>query len=166
MNRLKNRDVHVLDASGILHSDIDYSKGAYIVTNSVLAEVLRDNARTAVDQGIRNGAVKVSDPRPDSVKKARAAAGETGDLLSLSAADLDVLALALERKGVIVSDDYAIQNVARRLGLQFSVAAQDGIKKEIVWEKKCPGCGRTQPQERRVCNVCGSKLKRVGRQTR
>jgi len=153
----------VLDASGILHSDLDHSGGRYLAPNSVLSEIASENAKTVVDQGIRNGRIKVVDPQPGSVEKATEAARETGDLANLSQADLEVLALALEKKAEILSDDYAIQNVARKLGIKYSVAAQEGIKKEYVWEKVCPGCGRSHPLESRVCRVCGSGLKRRGK---
>jgi UPF0271 protein len=153
----------VLDASGIIHSDLDYSTGEYLITNSVLQEIASENAKTVVNQAIRNGGIKITDPKTESVKKAAEAAQNTGDIKKLSPADLDVLALALEKKAEIVSDDYGIQNVAALLKIKCHATAQDGIKKEYVWEKTCPGCGLKHSIDFNTCEVCGTKLKRVGK---
>lgn len=153
----------VLDASGILHSDLDYSAGDYLITNGVLQEIVDGYARTVLDQGIRSGSIKVRDPKPESVKKVADAATKTGDVKKLSPADLGVLALALEEKAEIVSDDYGIQNVAALLRIKCHATAQDGIKKEYVWEKTCPGCGLRHSMDFDECEVCGTKLRRVGK---
>lgn len=153
----------ILDASGILHSDLDYSTGEYLITNSVLLEIASENAKAAVESALRGGGIRIVDPRPESVKKATEAAQKTGDIRSLSTADLDVLALAIERKAEIISDDYAIQNVAALLRIKCHTTAQDGIRREFVWEKTCPGCGLKHSMDFDECEVCGTKLRRVGK---
>ncbi|HEX69286.1 MAG TPA: hypothetical protein ENG10_03210, partial [Candidatus Bathyarchaeota archaeon] len=49
----------------------------------------------------------------------------TGDFKYLSQADIEVLALALQLKNsgenpTVVTDDYSMQNVANKLGIEFS----------------------------------------------
>ncbi|MEA3254726.1 MAG: ribonuclease VapC [Candidatus Altiarchaeota archaeon] len=153
----------VLDASGILHSDMDFSDGGYFITNSVLQELVVGNARLMVDLGIRSGYITVRDPSVECIEQVRETAKETGDIQRLSPADMDVIALALEYKADIVSDDYNIQNVSRALKLRYYITAQDGIKEQYKWEKMCPSCGLKQGMEFDVCRVCGSKLRRVGK---
>lgn len=151
----------VLDTSGILHSDMNFSDGGYFVTNSVLQELRDENARLAVDEGIRNAYITVRDPGRESMAKVRETAKETGDIQRLSQADMEVIALALEYKADIVSDDYCIQNVAKALKLRYHTITQDGIKEQYRWGKICPSCGLKYVMEYDVCKVCGSKLRRV-----
>ena len=56
----------------------------------------------------------------------------------LSEADKQVLALALELKGsgltpLIVTDDYSIQNVANKIGVEFTSLMTFGIKFRFKW---------------------------------
>jgi UPF0271 protein len=153
----------VLDACGILHSDLDFSTSKYYITNSVLAEIMDETAKMMVEQGIRKKNVKIKDPKAESIKTVSDAAGITGDIQRLSNADIDVLALALESNAEIVSDDYGIQNVANYLKIKYLTTAQKGITKTYVWEKICPGCGLKHSHDFKICEVCGTKLKRVGK---
>ncbi len=153
----------ILDACGILHSDLDFSAEDYYITNSVIAEIINETAKVMVDNGIRRGNLKIRDPKAEYIKKAKDAAKKTGDASKLSDADLDVLALAIESGAEIISDDYAIQNVAASLRLKYQTTAKEGIQKEYVWEKICPGCGLKHSPNYDICEVCGSKLKRVGK---
>lgn len=88
-------------------------------------------------------------------------ASETRDCEELSATDIDILAKALEYKdtSVLLSDDYAVQNVARVLGIEVKPVAQKKIKDVLVWEKQCTGC-RKRFETGDICPVCGSSLKK------
>jgi len=155
----------VLDTSGILHSDMDFSSSGYFIPNSILRELRDENAKLMVEQGIRNGYIRIRDPNVRSIEKVKETAKETGDLQRLSEADIEVIALALENKAEIVSDDYSIQNVARILKLRYHTMAQRGIKKQYKWGKVCPSCGLKYTAEFKVCKVCGSRLRWVGEET-
>lgn len=153
----------VLDTSGILHSDLDFSSCDYVITNSVLQELHDENSRLMVEHGIRNGYIKVREPKVEIIEKVKKTARETGDLYKLSNADIDVIALALENKAVVISDDYSIQNLAKILNLRYQTTAQEGIKKNYKWEKVCGACGLKHSAEFKTCEVCGSKLRLVGK---
>lgn len=154
------KHVKVIDSCSIIHSDKDYTGGGYVTTNSVLSELISDAVKFAVDQGIREGFIKIIDPAKEYVERVKSAAEETGDLINLSEADIDVLALSLQMKAELLSDDYAIQNVAKNLGIKYTPTNQEGIKGEIRWENRCPACRRKYPLEKNVCDVCGTHLRR------
>jgi len=84
----------------------------------------------------------------------------------LSKADTGVLALALElrtegKTPIIVSDDYAVQNVAEGIGIAYQPLATLGIREKFSWTYYCPACYRRYTQaDSQVCIVCGTKLKR------
>ena len=90
-----------------------------------------------------------------------------GDVVVLSTADTEVLALALDLKKnglspAIVSDDYAIQNVSETLDIDHASLATFGIAQKFDWIYYCPACFRkyTAEDAGRACRVCGTLLKR------
>lgn len=87
--------------------------------------------------------------------------------MALSRADASVLALALDlhkegKTPIIVSDDYAVQNVAEGAGISYQSLATLGIRQKFDWTFYCPACFRRYPGagDLEVCPVCGTKLKR------
>ncbi|NOZ58051.1 MAG: DNA-binding protein [Euryarchaeota archaeon] len=119
-----------------------------------------------VEVAREQGLLTVRSPGREYLQLAARAAERTGDVARLSQADIAVLALALElasagEEVVLVTDDYALQNVAASLGLRFSPVAELGIRRRFRWYKRCTGCGRRysagHPGE--SCPVCGSPLK-------
>jgi endoribonuclease Nob1 len=149
----------ILDASGIIRSSLDFSKGGFEMPPSVRAEIRGWAAHTAVEEAIAKGDIRVTDPEERHLKKVREAASKTGDDTVLSGADIDVLAVALKGAQTILTDDYAIQNTAAKLGLKTQPVTHDGIKKQVTWVFRCGGCGKkaTGPG---ICDVCGHKAKK------
>jgi UPF0271 protein len=95
---------------------------------------------------------------------------QVGDSFFLSETDKHVLALALELKTTacdpqIVTDDYSIQNVAKRLGIEFTSLATLGIRRVLEWIRYCPACHREYAANSAFteCVVCGTQLKRKPR---
>ena len=114
-----------------------------------------------------NGKVKVENPDKTYLEKAKNWAKEVGDLFFLSAADLQVLALALELKSrgyspLIATDDYSIQNVAKKVEIAFAPLATFGIRRRLQWLRYCPACHKTYSASYKSskCEVCGTQLKR------
>jgi len=92
---------------------------------------------------------------------------KVGDVGVLSKADREVLALALDLREsgllpVIVTDDYAIQNVSETLGVEHASLSTFGIAQKFDWIYYCPACFRRYKLEdaERPCRVCGTRLKR------
>lgn len=106
-------------------------------------------------------AMQVRAPDPRSVENIREASRKSGDLPVLSATDIDLLALATELGGTIVTDDYAIQNVAIHLGIPvLPIHQRPAVKR--TWKYRCPGCGRYY-NDVGECPVCGAVIKRKRR---
>jgi len=166
----KNRaNVLVLDASalvmGLNPSALDlptYSVPS--VTNELLPDTL-SYARFSTSQ--ESGHLTVKKPTSSSMKAVEEASSKVGDVGVLSRADLEVLALALDLRQsglspIIVSDDYAIQNVSETLGVEHASLATFGIAKKFDWIYYCPACFRryTVEDAGRPCRVCGTPLRR------
>ena len=101
----------------------------------------------------------VSEPTSTSLRKVREASSRTGDSTRLSPTDIEVLALALELKAQVLSDDYSLQNLATYLGIPFKPVGLKGIKDLRRWRWRCIGCGKVFDKEMPDCPICGSKLK-------
>ena len=113
-----------------------------------------------------SGKMRVQVPTDESLREVVSHAKLLGDRLVLSRADSNVLALALDLKKtgkvpIIVSDDYAIQNVAEGMGIGYQSLSSLGIRQKYKWTYYCPACfKRYIAGDVQVCGVCGTKLKR------
>ena len=119
---------------------------------------------------VETGKVRLKSPSEEASRQVEACAIEVGDSYFLSETDKKVLALALELKSdgcnpLVVSDDYSIQNVAKRLGIQFTSLATFGIRRVLEWKRYCPACRQEYAADfpSNECIVCGTKLKRKPR---
>ena len=151
----------LLDTSAIIRSDLNFSEGIYFITGKVLQELRDENIKFMVNSAIKKGNIKIADPREDSIQTVVDSAAETGDIKTLSETDIEIIATALEKDLIIVTDDYAIQNVAAKLNLNYETLVQEGIKQKVKWINVCEGCNKKYPPEvRGICSVCGSRLLR------
>lgn len=122
---------------------------------------------TRLTTAVGSAKLKIKQPSSEFVNKVRDASKKVGDVLSLSEADQQVLALSLELKSagyspLIVTDDYSIQNVAHQIGVEFAPLMTFGIRFRLHWILYCPACHKKYPSDYRlkVCEVCGTALKR------
>lgn len=164
----------VLDTGAVLAGLGPAQSGASggSVTRFVAPERVRDEVRPggptgrSLERQLDAGLVLVM-PTSAARERVREAARVSGDLPVLSPTDLDVLAAALDApEGAEVwSDDLAVQNVARRLGVAARPATGRAIRAEVVWHVRCTGCGRYPEAATPAgeCPVCGSPLKRTRR---
>ncbi len=151
----------ILDTSAILSRRVSLMQGNVVTTPSVLDEIRL--GKIARYTGFSSDMMDILAPGRESLSAAREAAEATGDLHELSSTDLDVIALCLDLHGILVTDDYAMQNVASRLGLEFMGADLKPIDRDIRWQYRCTGCGKTFQQHVEICPVCGHQTKRAVR---
>jgi UPF0271 protein len=113
-----------------------------------------------------SGKLKIQNPTVQALDLVWERAKALGDKVVLSKADASVLALSLDllkegRNPIVVSDDYAVQNVAEGIGVAYQPLANLGIREKFEWIYYCPACFRRYTDgELDVCEVCGTKLKR------
>ena len=102
--------------------------------------------------------VEVRHTKPKFIEKVKKKSKETGDFDVLSKADISILALALELGGTVVSNDFAVLNVAKSLSLEI-LGANKTITHQIEWVWYCPACKKIR-KNRGNCINCGTKTKR------
>jgi len=145
----------VLDTSFFFY-DISLDGDLY-TTPSVCDELVDIRSKGQFEKYSALG-LKVANPGKESLSRVDEASVKTGDAGVISGTDRELLALALELGAVLYTDDFAIQNVAGRLGVMV-VPMQQRKAKRIQWRYRCIGCGRYYGHDGE-CPVCGSALKR------
>lgn len=151
---------YIADSAVFIMGNCDIDSSLLITVPSVEDELKSRDAVLRFDLA-KEGGLRVEWPEPEMVKAVREKAEHTRDSEELSKTDLEVLAKALEHKekAVLLTDDYAVQNVAVQLGIEVKPIAQKKIRDLIIWQKQCIGCKQTFDRGD-VCPVCGSPLKK------
>ena len=101
----------------------------------------------------------IRDPEHQFVITANNTAKKSGDIPNLSDEDISTIALSLQLNAELVTDDFAISNVAKNLGIKVIPVMTNGIKNVITWKYYCPGC-KTNFSKVSECPQCGNRLKR------
>ena len=158
---------NILDTSALINWPIDALDGGFSVIGQ-RSEVERIAPERMLS--IETAEVKWISPSPESVQESAAIARKTGDLDGLSETDLHLLALAIDLRGHMHTDDYRLQNLCNSIGVRWSPVVSEGIKEVWNWEIRCSGCGtlvagaeKTRPASEGLwaCAECGSKLRVV-----
>ncbi len=167
--------VMVLDTSAFVAGFDPFSLSEDQVTSPKVEEEIKRNSMNKLrfETALENGRVKIQAPPQEFVNQIKSSSTKVGDSFKLSETDIELLALALELKLTgytpqIISDDYSIQNVAKKLGIDFSALATFGIKRLLEWIRYCPACYREYPtnSSAKECQVCGTTLKRKPRRNK
>ena len=150
-----------LDA-GAFYAGIPFlSSGSYCTTQAVFDEVKHiKKSHGAIEALIDAGSLQVIDSDKDSIEKAKVAARKTGDYQKLSQADFTILALALQLETTLLTDDYAVANVAAALKIPVESSSSKGIRETRKWIAYCSACGKAFGPTAKECPLCGNKLRR------
>lgn len=151
----------MLDA-GAFYTGIPFlSSGSYCTTRAVFDEIKHiKKSHGAIEALLDAGSLQVIDPDKKSIEMARDASKKTGDYQKLSHADFSVIALALQLQIKLLTDDYAVANVATVLKIPVESSSSKGIKETRRWIAYCSACGKAFGPEAKECPLCGNKLKR------
>ena len=153
-------DFRILDASAFYAGVPFRSSNDYYTTSLVYDEIkhIKKN-HDALGILLEARKLKIKDSDKESTEAAIKAAKDTGDFPQLSKQDISIIALCIEMNGEIITDDFAISNVVKNLGLKISPIMTQGIKDVGKWIHYCPGC-RTNHTNGKECPMCGTPLKR------
>ncbi|MFP3909823.1 MAG: NOB1 family endonuclease [Halobacteriota archaeon] len=140
--------VHVMDSSAIFRK----KRYEQMVTVPEVVEEIKDEDSKLFLSLID---IKIEEPSEGFVSTVNEVAARSGDIHKLSQTDIKLIAKALELEGVLVTDDYAIQNVAGILGIKVDNILQPTIFRTYKWIRVCKGCKRVT--EHKICPICGSE---------
>ncbi|MFC3959787.1 NOB1 family endonuclease [Halovivax cerinus] len=148
--------MYVLDSSAFIH---DFHTTEQTATIPLVREELEDESAYRYD-AMEGSGMHIHIPDEDTIETVRRAARESGDLDVLSDTDVRLVAATFELDGTLVTDDYAMQNVAEKLSMTVEFIARDGIDEQRDWHFQCRGCGREFDEQKDRCPICGSELTR------
>ena len=148
--------MYVLDASAFIN---EYHTTAQTASIPMVQQELEGEHAFRFD-AMEGSGMHIHIPQEAAVEKVGRAARETGDFDELSDTDVRLIAATFELDGTLVTDDYAMQNVAEKLDVDVEVIAREGIDEQRSWLFQCQGCGREFEEQHDRCPVCGSELSR------
>ena len=165
MNNLDNI-IYVADVSALAKYTPD---SKIYTTNNIIDEVKLNENKTKelrislIDSKINKGEIIIKDPKKQFLQEAKDVAVKTGDLKVMSKADISLVALSIEldreeHRVIVLSDDFAVQNICNETGVSVLNIVGQKIKKTIRWKNKCILCNKKFPNDYKDkdCNYCGN----------
>jgi len=150
----------VLDATAFYAGMPFSSNDSFMTTSVVYEEIQHIKAKQgALDILQQTNRLQVRDPEKKTINIVNETAEKTGDKQTISEQDVSIIALALENKIELITDDFAVTNVAKQLGIKTASLMTQGIGTVGRWISYCPVCGKEFSKEKE-CPICGNKLNR------
>jgi endoribonuclease Nob1 len=150
----------VLDATAFYAGIPFVSNDSFMTTSAVYEEIQHIKAKTSALEILQQtNRLEIRDPSNEIINIVKDVSMKTGDHITISKQDITIIALALENKIELITDDFAVTNVARQLKIQTSSLMTQGITTVGKWISYCSMCGKEFSKEKE-CPICGSKLNR------
>ncbi|WNY28105.1 hypothetical protein MmiEs2_02870 [Methanimicrococcus stummii] len=155
---------YIADSAVFIMGNCPITAADMVTIPHVEDEMKSEDAALRYDLSIAEG-LRVEAVEDEFLESIKEQAAQTRDIEKLSGTDLGILAKALEYHeklgddAVLITDDFAVQNIAARLGIAVMPVAQRVIKDQIIWQKQCIGCFR-HFKDGDECPVCGSPLRK------
>ena len=127
-----------------------------VTVSGIKSEIINRQSRQYFENMLATH-LKVMKAQKNSYDVVNKEAKETGDYDVLSKVDMDILALGYECKGTIITDDFAIQNVALALEVKFLSCSGKVISEKRAWRYKCTACNHKEKVKLKNCSVCGNE---------
>jgi endoribonuclease Nob1 len=161
---LKNSDSKVeskyaLDATAFYQGFHLHTMDTCLTTGLVFDEISHIQYKTSsLDVLMLAKRIVIHEPIASTATLVKLVAKRMGES-RLSEADVSILALAKDYNAVLVSDDFAISNLAKSLSIELLNLGTKGIRERRKWIKYCGICGKGYSPTQSVCSLCGNKLR-------
>jgi rRNA maturation endonuclease Nob1 len=121
----------IMDSAVILNNfNFSFNENErYITTNRVLDEIIDLRSKQLIEFGLKNGKIIVKEPSKKSLEIVKHTAKIHRLDSKLSNADISILALALDLKKTLLSDDFKVQKMCLFLDIKFDSIFREKIKK-------------------------------------
>jgi endoribonuclease Nob1 len=149
----------ILDATSF-YAGIPFSSQEISFTTPLVFEEIKHikKEQAAIFALIESKRLGIIEPEQKFCDLVREKAENTGDFHNLSEEDISVIALCLQLGGELLTDDFAISNVAKHLNLKVLPVMTRGITR-TSWIYFCSGCEKSFSKVS-ICPICGNKLRR------
>ena len=160
----QEKRTYIIDSTAIMHffpNDKIANEDSYLIIPDILrSEIKSFQAKAVLEVMGADQRLIYTSPSEHSLNTVKEKAKSSGDISSLSKADVHVVATALDFPGsYVISDDNAVQNLCSFLGIKIETFSFK-IKTRRVYFWKCIGCSNKFKEKIDMCPECGNKLKR------
>lgn len=150
----------VLDASAFYSGLPFTSETTSYTTPQILDEIQHIKGKYDMTQVlIDTGRLKIAEADEQDIKIVKDLARQTNDITKLSKQDISVLALCKNLNGELITDDFAMSNVAKTMKINVIPIMTKGIKHVGKWIYYCPRC-KVNFNGVTNCDRCGGILNR------
>ncbi len=137
------------------------SLNRYYTTPAVFNEIKHiKKSSGAIEALIESNKLQILDSDKRNVENVLSVALKTGDYAKLSEADISIIALAFQLNLTLLTNDYAVANVALRMNIPIKSTASRGTIRTRKWIKYCSACGKMFKANAKECDLCGNILRR------
>ncbi len=164
---MQTEKLYILDSTVFLEAHAPFLENKACVTVFEVAEEMKSGKASIEFDKMQRFGLAILEPETRHKKSAEEAAKHTNDKLSKTDKMVVALALHFREKGkniVVVSDDYAVQNLCKHLKIETLSLSKKGIRHKFTWHKKCMGCKKIVETTEDSCPICGSSMKYVPKQ--
>lgn len=150
----------VLDASAFYAGLPFSSEIQCYITPEIYDEIkhIKKN-HDAIGALIETKRLNIVQPETKYIDLVKQMAKTTGDITKLSREDISSMALCLQLQGELITDDFAISNVSKSLGIKVMPLMTSGIKDMGSWVYYCAGCHKNFSGTME-CPLCGNPLRK------
>jgi len=125
----------IMDASAVINAYSLEEKEEMYTSPSVINELKNLASKLLAESAITEGKLKIVNPKDKHIERVKEKAREVGSDKHLSETDIDIIALALEKKGKLLTDDYTMQNLSAHLGIKYEGITRGEIKNKRKFKK-------------------------------
>ncbi|MCJ7429053.1 MAG: hypothetical protein MUP66_01555 [Candidatus Nanohaloarchaeota archaeon QJJ-5] len=144
----------IIDANIFIHAS---SRALPFETMMTVPAVTGELESFEAQQRFESHDITVREPEEATIEEI-ASTADTHNL-SVSRADIALVALASETDGRLITDDYQLQNLAKQCDIDVEGFVRDEIEDAGSWTRQCPNCGQKRDAE--TCPVCNVETTRV-----
>jgi UPF0271 protein len=150
----------VYDASAF-YAGIPFASAEQGYTTSLVFNEIKHIKKNhgALEILLETDRLRIQDPDEQNIAIVIESAKKTGDFQNLSKADISAVALCHQLNGHIITDDFAVSNLAKNMHLKVHPVMTKGIKTVGRWNYYCSAC-KKEFSELANCPICGNKLNR------
>ncbi|MHA2223775.1 MAG: hypothetical protein ACXAC8_01005 [Candidatus Hodarchaeales archaeon] len=158
-------EIFILDATAFIRLDFPVLQTIpnviFYTTLNVQSELKDFRSRMNIDILAQSGKLRYDSPSPHLIQKLKAEIQKKDPMSPLSNVDIEILTLTRYLQGILLSNDFALQNAAIHLDIPIKIISGNKIASLRTWQLNCMSCGRIATMSAKTCSHCGGRLKRV-----
>ncbi len=158
-------NIFVLDATAFIGLDFPglqaIPNAVFFTTLNVASELKDFRSRMNLDILKQSGRLQFGTSRSELLNELKKKIQRIDPQTPLSPIDIDILALTLQLKGTLISNDLNLQNAALYLRIPIKVISGRKITHPREWQLRCTSCMKIEENSLQICSFCGGILKRV-----